>query len=96
MMALRGFPYIISVVRDVSERKRADAQLHQAQAETERLLLQSERLRRGALSMMEDQRRANRKIHQLLDEAAEREFFGAKANKWGKSAVGGPIRCAIR
>ncbi len=97
LLQLKGFPYIISLVRDVSERQAAHKALHQAQAETERLLVQSERLRRGALSMMEDQRRANREIRRLLDEAAEREFFWRQSQQIGQ--IGGwradPVRNTV-
>ena len=87
LLQLRGVPYIISLVRDVSERQAAHQALRQAQAQTEHLLAQSERLRRGALSMMEDQRRANQEIQRLLAEAAEREFFWRQSQQIGQ--IGG-------
>jgi PAS domain S-box-containing protein len=97
LLQLRGVPYIISLVRDVSERQVAHQALRQAQAQTERLLVQSERLRRGALSMMEDQRRANQEIRRLLDEAAEREFFWRQSQQIGQ--IGGwradPVRNTV-
>ncbi len=77
----------IAVVEDATARKRAEAELNEARSEAERLLAQSDRMRRTALSMLEDQQRADKQIHRLLAEAAEREFFLRQSQQMGQ--IGG-------
>ncbi|MDD2720811.1 MAG: PAS domain S-box protein [Gallionella sp.] len=92
-----GSMRIISLCRDISERRRVENALRQAKSETERLLAQSDHMRRTALSMLEDQQQADQKIHRLLGEASEREFFLRQSQQVGQ--IGGwradPVRNTV-
>ncbi len=87
LFAMYQPPRILSVMRDISDRKRTEEALHWAKAE-------SDRMRRSALSMLEDQRRADQEIRRLLAEAGEREFFLRQSQQVGQ--IGGwradPVR----
>jgi len=63
---------ILSLSIDITDRKRSEAQLRQAQAELERLFHESELSRRALLSVVEDQKRTEEKIRQLNLELEER------------------------
>uniref|UniRef100_A0A7C4PLN6 histidine kinase n=1 Tax=Anaerolinea thermolimosa TaxID=229919 RepID=A0A7C4PLN6_9CHLR len=67
-----GVARILSLSIDITDRKRSEAQLRQAQAELERLFHESELSRRALLSVVEDQKRTEEKIRQLNLELEER------------------------
>ncbi|MBM4200525.1 MAG: response regulator, partial [Gammaproteobacteria bacterium] len=77
---LRSF----GTVQDISDQVASQEALHRSMAETERLLAESDRMRRNALSMLEDQQRAEQEIRRLLDEATEREFFLRESQQVGQ------------
>ncbi len=77
----------VAIVEDITARRRSASELESARAATEKLLAESDRMRRSALSMLEDQQSADRQIRRLLAEAAEREFFLRQSQQVGQ--IGG-------
>ncbi len=53
------------ILAEVTERRLAEEALQRSQAETQKLLEQSDRMRRASLSILEDQARAERQIRRL-------------------------------
>ncbi len=63
---------LLSVARDISARKRAEAKVQETQDELQRLLEASDQSRRALLSMLEDQKLAQDQIGQLNAELEQR------------------------
>ncbi|MFA6203735.1 MAG: PAS domain S-box protein [Gallionella sp.] len=82
-----GKKVVIAIAEDITEHKQVEESLRRSKAETERLLVESDRMRRNALSMLEDQQRADKAVRRLLDEASEREFFLHQSQQVGQ--IGG-------
>ena len=82
-----GQPALFGVSRDITERMRAEEELCHSKAEAERLLAESDRMRKSALSMLEDQQQTERENLRLLEEAKEREFFLSQSQQVGQ--IGG-------
>ncbi|MDK9718133.1 MAG: bacteriohemerythrin [Trichlorobacter sp.] len=82
-----GQPALFGVSRDLTERIHAEEELCRSKAEAERLLAESDRMRKSALSMLEDQQQIERENLRLLEEAQEREFFLSQSQQVGQ--IGG-------
>ncbi|MCE1227291.1 MAG: bacteriohemerythrin [Geobacteraceae bacterium] len=82
-----GQPALFGVSRDISERMHAEDELCRSKAKAERLLAESDRMRKSALSMLEDQQQTERENIRLLEEAKEREFFLSQSQQVGQ--IGG-------
>ncbi|HNV48307.1 MAG TPA: PAS domain-containing protein [Spirochaetota bacterium] len=76
---------VITIARDITERKLAEAQTIEAQAETQRLLREADRSRRALLSVIEDQKIVEKKLEETLSgleqRVAERTAELVAANK---------------
>ena len=82
-----GQPALFGVSRDITERLYAEEELCRSKAEAERLLAESDRMRKSALSMLEDQQQTERENLRLLEEAQEREFSLRQSQQVGQ--IGG-------
>jgi len=63
---------ILAVVENITERKRAEAQIVESQAELQRLLAEADQSRRALLRVVEDQKRAEEEIRRLNEELEQR------------------------
>lgn len=59
-------------ITDITERRKAEEKLREANTETQRLLAEAERSRRTLLSVVEDQKEAEEKIRQLNQDLEQR------------------------
>ena len=70
--ANRKIDRILTLSMNVTARKKAEAELQQAQSDLERMLYESEKGRRTLLSVMEDQKRAEENLRKLNLELEQR------------------------
>ncbi len=57
--------FFVTVVIDITERKRTEAEIMEVQTELQRLLAEADRSRRALLSVVEDQKRVQEQVRQL-------------------------------
>jgi PAS domain S-box-containing protein len=64
--------FLSGTVQDITERKKAEAEIQAAQTELQRLLTEAERSRQALLSLVEDQNEAKEEIRQLNTDLEQR------------------------